>query len=669
MFKSLKIALQKRYDELSKNQSTIFYKDIDRDKVWEVYLNSFDESIRQEYNCNSCKSFLRQYSGIVFIKDNQVKSIWDLDLDLMGSEYEKAIRNIKEYIQSLSITNIFLSETKKLGNSQNFDKLSNVIWEHLSLNAENLRTTNIDDIATLKGKTRTNKEVLKRALDELTTYSLEAVLEMIAQKSLYRGTEFEIMVTKFLKLKKEYDTLPVEQKDAFTWSKSTTLEPYVVDIRNSVIGTLLVELSEGVDLDTAVRKYEVKVAPSNYKRPTALITPRMIEDAKNKLTELGFLESINRRFASSTDVSINNLLFIDRSSELNDIFKELQKEALINPKTLSKVEEVSIKDFIEKILPTAKSIEVLLEQNNFSNLVSLITAEEKESPTMFKWNNPFSWSYAGGIADSMKERVKNAGGNIDGVLRYSIQWNDEETKARVDFDAHAHEPNGEHIFYSSSFRRDRGNKRTHMSGQLDVDMISPEDIGVENITWTDLSKMKSGNYKFGIHNFSRSPNKGFKAQIEFNGEIYDFYYPKHVESTIDVAVVSLKNGVFSISSDLKVGSNLVSKERWGVKTNQFTKVKSIMLSPNYWDENKTGNKHYLFMLEGCINDEEVRPFYNEFLKQELNENRKVFEVMGSKLKVPKATNQLSGIGFSETQTNSLIVQVTGSFKRNIKIKF
>ena len=41
-----------------------------------------------------------------------------------------------------------------------------------------------------------------------------------------------------------------------------------------------------MDLDTAVKKYEQIVAPSNYKRSKPIFTQKMLEDAQKKLDAL-----------------------------------------------------------------------------------------------------------------------------------------------------------------------------------------------------------------------------------------------------------------------------------------------------------------------------------------------------------------------------------------------
>jgi hypothetical protein len=47
----------------------------------------------------------------------------------------------------------------------------------------------------------------------------------------------------------------------------------------------------------------------------------------------------------------------------------------------------------------------------------------------------------------------------------------------------------------------------------------------------------------------------------------------------------------------------------------------------------------------------------------------VFEIMAGKLKVAPSPTQVSGVGFSDTQSNALIVRVSGVIKRTLKINF
>ena len=665
MFAELKQQVKSNFDKLATSQ--LFYVSIDRDKVWEEYLSGFPEGeVRQSNNCNCCKSFLRQWGGVVAIKDNKVISIWD-DID-SPEEYAQSVKNLRKYIHSLPVTDIFVNEFASCGTDSNYDMKRQVTWTHFHVVLPTRFTVAKDTADSIRGTKRASKDVLKRSLDELTIDATESVLELIAQGSIYRGAEFEGMLKEFLRIQNVYSTVPADLKDNFCWAKSTEGSDTLNKIRNSAIGTLLIDVSAGLDLNVAVDKFERVMAPANYKRPTALVTPRMVEDAKKTLNDAGLLDSLERRYANEADLNINDILFIDKSTSVQDVFDEMAKGTIVNPKSFSKVEAVTIKDFINNILPTAKSIEFLLENGQMNNMVSLLTAANPASKNMFKWENSFSWNYTGNIADSMKERVKAAGGNVDGVLRFSIQWNESGQYKQCDLDAHAYEPGGAHIHFGSGFRKDRGNVTTPMSGILDVDMINPPGVGVENITWTDQHRMKDGVYKFSIHNYNGGRNDGFQAQIEFNGEIHEFGVNGHVSGTTQIAEVTLKGGVFSIKPLLESKSNISSKEKWNIKTNQFHRVKQIMLSPNHWGENKAGNKHYIFILEDCVSDESPRPFFNEFLRPEFDVHRKVFETLGSKLKVPHTNNQLSGVGFSETQSGYFIVNVTGQFKRTLKVE-
>ena len=663
-FKTFKQKFQENFKQLISNQTPLYLTNINKDTLWNTYLSSFPVEVKQEYNCNCCIQFIKNYGNVVTIKNNKVVSAWEFDtLNLIN---QKVADNLNKLVISAPIKEVFITKQAKLGTDYNF-ATPTLKWEHFFYQLpKELVTKSSDSKEAVQAKFRDAKNVFKRSLDELTIDSVEIVLELINQNSLYRGTEFTGVLEAFLKCAKEYKVLSTEQKDNYCWVNSISQSGTISKIRNTSIGTLLIDISEGVELDVAVSKFERIMAPTNYKRPTAIISKKMVEEAEKTITELGLVDSLARRFATADDITVNNVLFVNRDSKkTTGIFNELKEDITINPKKLSKVEEISITDFIEKIIPKANSIEFLLENRHQGNLVSLIAPVNPESPSLFKWGNRFSWSYENALADSMKERVKATGGKVDGVLRFSIQWNDKGDN-NIDFDAHC-KTRKEHI----NFRTYRKPSIAPSTGQLDVDIIECGNrVAVENITWSDLNKMEEGRYTFFVNNYSaRTSNGGFSAEIEYDGEIYSFEYPKNLRGNENIIVAEIEfnktKGVTFINS-LDSTSTISSKELWGLNSNKFHKVNMILNSPNYW-ENNIGNKHIFFMLEGAKNTSNVRGFFNEFLKEELLSQKRVFEALAGKMKVEPADKQLSGLGFSTTTKGEFICRVEGNFSRMLKI--
>lgn len=680
-FIEMRTKLLEHFAEMTKNAKSLYWADIDKDKLWDLYLDSFPTNknpiyrTRTWHDCSCCRHFIKTMGGIVAIKDGNVISLWDFDVD-GDAAYEPSIKAMREYVHSCPIKDIFLSKENRIGTKSN-KELSDgelLTYDHFYADIPSQSLVN-GYLSEKKAQFRDTRNVFKRSLDEISAEAVNVVLELIAQGSLYRGEEHKKVLEKFASYKAKYNQLTNEQKEIFAWEYASEAGMAVGRLRNHSIGNLLVDISNGVELDIAVRRYETIVAPANYKRPKAIFTKKMLEDAKKTISDLGYMESLQRRYAKLDDITVNNILFCNKDAAKRisgaDVFEEMAATIAVDPKKFTKVEEISIQKLIENVLPTAQELEILFENKLAANMVSLIAPENKDSKTMFKWNNNFCWAYTGNVADSMKERVKAAGGDVTGDLRFSIQWN-ESGLDNVDLDAHCKTSRNGHIYY--------GRKTDPISkGVLDVDIQYPNDddraidnIAVENITWADRNEMPEGKYLLYVNQYRGTLRNGFTAEVEFDGQIYSFEYTGilRMDDKVVVAEVTLKNGSFSIKSMLPENKKVVSREVWGLNTNQFVPVSVVMYSPNYWDEQSgIGNKHYFFMLKDCVNPDTPNGFYNEFLNNELDKHKHVMEALGGKLAVTKAEDQLSGIGFSSTKRNSIIVKVKGKTERTLRVNF
>ncbi len=686
MFHIIKEKVHARF--LQMQAQTLLVVGYDRDLIWQTYLEQFPEETRQEHTCNACKSFIRQAGAAVTLDPVTLKigTIWDVTD--VPEEYAASIKALGDYVRSLPITGLYFHTEGAAGVDKNIDKVRSenlaaernpgasaaalarismeqpVVWQHFYAKIPTAIRDVDGSMVRKSAKLREGKEMLKRALEEIRLSDVDLVLELISQGSLLRGNEKKHIVAGARSLLVAYADVPLEQRENWCWNAvSTTVTEGMARFRNDVIGTLLVDLAEGKELEKAVYAFENKVNGGNYQRPTALATPKMIEAAKQRLIDLGLMSSLARRRLDSRDLTVANALHVYRptSKPVGDVFAEISGEVAVNPKTLSKVEEIPLAKFLSDVLPNAKSLKLLFEREHMNKLVTLTGPQESESENLFKWDNNFGWSYTGNVADSVKERVKAKGGKVDAWGRISLSWYNFD-----DLDLHF-VGQGQHVYY--------GNKRSAtLNATLDVDMNAGHGSSREAVENIHITRpLAAGDYEVHVVNFSKRESRdvGFEVETEINGELLTFASQTSPAKTTDIRFTVTKDGqvIFKDTKMSKAGSGAPGATKWGMKTGTWRRVSAVTLSPNHWTR-PDGHKHLFFLLEGCVSDEATRPFFNEQLRSEFVAERKTMEMIGGRLEVAVADGpELSGVGFSDEHRAHAYIEVEGQFTRIVKVLF
>lgn len=640
-------AVHTRFTEMSRGELFV----VEAGDLFERYLAAFPAGAnplfrtRTVYDCQCCKQFIRRLGVVVAIGGGSLTTVWgDLELPY---PFKEVADELDEYVRSLSIKAVFRCKERSYGVDHNYDSTTNERYDHF--HGEVAPQHFSRDADTKRGERAAIFQILQRGLGEIRHGDLDAVIDLIDSNGLYRGEEHKPAIIGFRQLLQDYESAPNQQ--LFLWSN---LDNRNARFRNTVIGTLLTDLAEGKDLDQAVRLFEQKVAPANYKRTTSVITQRMVEDATETLNNLGLGGAIYRRYARLSDVSVADVLFVDNSAKgkmKDGVAALLESSVKKSTPDLKNATSIAADAFVGDVLPGAKSVEVLLENRHFGNFVSLTGGDGPER--LFKWGNNFGWSYDGDVTDSVKQRVKAAGGNINALLRVSLSWFNLD-----DLDLHSKGPRGQHIYYANK------------AGILDVDMNAGRGTTrtpVENLAFNSLT---NGVYEILVNQFRRreTTDFGFAIEVEFAGVVSQYSYKKAMKDGEYVTCfkLSIKDSqLVKIDSPLPKGSS--SQEKWGVKTETLVPVAMVLNSPNHWGDEKVGAKHLIFALEGCKNPDPTRGIYNEFLRSDLEKHRKVFEVLGAKTKCQPSDEQISGVGFTAARGDTVSVVVDG--RRSYTLNF
>lgn len=648
--KNLHCKCQKKFTTLCKTE--VFALSLtDSLEAWNFYLDAFPEGTneiyrtRRAYDGSYDRNVIRQIGHLVTLKDGGYESIWDTpNLDY---PFDVVAEKMRVFLATKQVLEPAQVSEKKLGHVATTELLDSGalhVWNHFHADVNNSVLSSVarsEKINNLK----TNREMFLRSLELLSDDALEIITDLIDRNACYRIQDHKQAVARYIKLRHAYEQS--EDKQFFEWSKAAAT--FDSRIAGTAVGVFIREL--GIyELEEAVRRYESMMAPSNYQRPVALFSKKQAEQAIKALDDAGLTPALERRHASFSDVSVNDVIWVnnDTVKTMKGSIEDLLSGGIKSSSKVSKgATELTIDEMVEMVFPSAKKVEVLFKSSLKGNLVSLTAGAQDLDVNLFKWDNHFALSYNGDFADSaITERVKSAGGNTEAAFRVSLAWDNTD-----DLDLHCRGPEG-HIHF--------GNKQ----GILDIDANAGNvtTTPVENMQWASVP---DGTRTFKVNQYT-SRNSGktpFRLEVAYEGTIRTFNCDKVMKSgqSVEAFTITHKGGKIADIAihDVKEGTGWsVAEDIWNITTNDFVEVSSIFTSPNRWEGSEEGSMHHVLALVDCLNPDPVRCFYNEYLHADLKPYRKQMEMLGNKTKAPYSDDQVSGLGFSHPQEGVVTMRVT-----------
>lgn len=708
--KEINEVLQKNFDRMQAT-GKLFRSTIGGNQLWDAWYSGFEndpvfrKADSSVHNCVTCHSFIKAYGNVIAFDENyNLMTIWDGEVP---EEYKKSCKNCSDLLRTGQIANIFVEthehlkfmeyevnsvgnrhaarndqEKYALGISHNFAEFlegeGTVIphkvykFEHLHLSLDKRFVVKRRDvygrdmsIEAIIGEFRSKFGVFKRLLNEVKVETLRKVYDKFKSNELLRPEDNLPKIEKLLEQSSVYETLDSSKMDTWLWVNAYNYTIIGSSVRNLITELDLV-LGNAAEEQRVINAYNQMVDPVNYQKQQRLASERQIQLAKKAFEEQGYMESFNRRCATIDDIEpelIEHLHNVEqKKATLFDAVPTASKKAM----KFDNVPEYTYNEF-KDLIEGAKTVELYLENRLVPNLVTLTTSENKNAKNIFKWPNNFAWTYRGGIAgvSKIKEAVKNAGGFVNAPFRCSLLWNDAETRGIVDLDLHAVDPRGNHIYFGSF----RGSPCSS-GGMLDIDMINPQNIGVENIFWRN-ENIPDGCYRFYVYNYNGNHVEGCKAEIFFHGKVWTFHVKHPIHQDVEFAKIYIKNGQIDIEKTNINSQYLTSNDGmsdsmkvWGLTTNEFQTVTLMCVSPNYWHAH-VGVKENFFFLKDCKSEDKIKAFHVEHLNAECSAHKRVLDFLPAYCE--SVDGQLSGIGFNNSTENHAFFRIDG--KRVVRVNF
>lgn len=406
----------------------------DASGLFDLYLSKIPTKDRQYHNCNACRHFFERFGGLVTINasGNTAVPIWSCE---PPPYYKKAITAVYDQVYKAKVTGAFLSKTRVLGLPVTSK------WTHYSITipSSHVHTSKVQTPEQAMAEKLEDFKNVRRALGEVPEAALKAVLALLESEALYRGEKIIGPVKWLMERHTEASGEKNRQKrENLLWRALSTAPAGFCHPRSSVAWSLIEDITSGLSVEDAKRKFAAKMKADIYQRPQSAPTVGNIARAEELFRQLELAPALERRFARLEEIKTYWTPQGTKDRTATGLFSHLKTKGDKKgvPTDLGAVKDPSTwEKFRAKILEGAVKIE--FQVPSYGGFHAIVTAVNPDAPTILRWDkegqrNPVStYTYHRGSFATQWGLVGGMWANVTGICEHPSHWNGPSDQANA----------------------------------------------------------------------------------------------------------------------------------------------------------------------------------------------------------------------------------------------
>ena len=412
--------------------------------LWDAYLTALPEEHRQHHNCRCCKNFIEKYGNLVTINLDGTTDpvLWSAETYGLFAD---SVSAIYKRVSRAKVTGVFINGDKTWGTPSNIpgpsSKYEGRTWTHLHGFPTSVFKSHLLTASQASAEKLQDYIMLQRSLSEIP---MEAVVQAVRvlEADVVDRSEKTLGVAKWLlELHQSIESRRGSLKDNLVWLAVAKAPAGWCHVRSSMIGTLLDDVIAGLSFETIQKRWNQKMHPLQYQRPTAPPKDGNIEQANKIVEKLGSEGALARRFARLEEVTA-----LWKPTELPPTERKSSGGAFDHLKTKRKqIKEVELppipmtwSKFQDSVLPEALKVYVNLPHGD-APYYGLVTAANPDSPPMLQWDgleglprNPVSWYFWHGLSTAGQWGLMAGWNLVSAICLKPCHWQSDKFKHHGD---------------------------------------------------------------------------------------------------------------------------------------------------------------------------------------------------------------------------------------------